>query len=108
LSISLFVGYEGFHINLEVIGMILIDFFYDKKHEVVCYILKETVIKTGGTERIVIAFRGTASKKQMEDNMNYKKKKVNFHNLEKLYAIDMMDGLNFKETRTFIVLVIFL
>jgi hypothetical protein len=81
--------------------MILIDFFYDKKHEVVCYILKENASKTGGSERIVVAFRGTASKKQMEDNMNYKKKKVNFHNLEKLYAIDMMDGLNFKETRAF-------
>jgi hypothetical protein len=92
-------GYEGAYIDLDIVGYDLVDNIYDKSHEVNCYILRE---KTAPF-RLVIAFRGTASKKQMEDNLNYTKMKINFNHLN-MYAIDLYDGLNFRETRKIIFL----
>jgi hypothetical protein len=89
-------GYEGAHIDLDSVALELVDNIYDKSHEVVCYVLRERTPPF----RLVVSFRGTASKKQMEDNMNYTKTKINFNHLN-LYAIDLYDGLNFRETRKF-------
>jgi hypothetical protein len=100
-------GYPNADVNLASAGVELVDFFYDTAHEVICYIVRErkgptdsskSDVQSNEDQRIVVAFRGTASKRQMEDNLNYRKKQVDFYRLEPLYAVDMMDGLNIKET----------
>jgi hypothetical protein len=102
-------GYPNAYVNLASAGVELIDFFYDTAHEVICYIVRErkrpadpsnSNSQSKVDQRIVVVFRGTASKRQMEDNLNYRKKQVDFNKLEHLYAVDMMDGLNIKETGT--------
>ncbi len=44
---------------------------------------------------ISLVYRGTASKKQMEDNLNYSRLPIDFHDLA-IPALDHVDGLNFK------------
>lgn len=44
---------------------------------------------------ICLVYRGTASKKQMEDNLNYSRLPIDFHDLA-IPALDHVDGLNFK------------
>ncbi len=44
---------------------------------------------------LITCYRGTASKKQMEDNLNYGKKAVDFNDLS-IPALDHIDGLRIK------------
>lgn len=74
--------------DLEGIGFELVEEFYDSTHEVYCIICRE--LKP--TKRIVVSFRGTASKKQMEDNMNYTKRPVDFFELG-ITSLDHLDRL---------------
>jgi hypothetical protein len=88
------------------LGFELIEEFYDPTHEVYCIIARETISvqpqdrnATAAADappaetRIVVAFRGTASKRQMEDNMNYSQRSVDFHNLD-IPSLDHLDRLN--------------
>ena len=85
--------------NLEKIGFTLIDLYYSKEHEVFCFIARENYDNNNNNNnnsyygRIVVCFRGTASKKQMESNLNYAQKFVDFENLT-LTSLDCLDGLH--------------
>eukprot|EP01031_Cornospumella_fuschlensis_P047869 gene47869-58645_t len=68
-------GYEG-NVDLASIGYELVDSFYCAEYELFCFIARE--IKT---QRLVVTFRGTASKKQMEANLKYSQVPVNFETL---------------------------
>ena len=59
--------------DLERKGYSLIDFSYDNEHETYCIIVKQM-----NTERIIVAFRGTSSKRHWNDNLNYTKKPIDF------------------------------
>lgn len=87
--------------DLDSCGFDLIEEFYDPAHEVYCIIAreKETISTEEGTQgciipgRIVVSFRGTASKRQMEDNMNYAQRPVDLNSLD-IPSLDHLDRLN--------------
>jgi hypothetical protein len=93
--------------DIDTFGFELIEEFYDPTHEVYCIIAREKVGPTptadgppadattanpNKTGRIVVSFRGTASKRQMEDNMNYAQRPVDFQNLD-IPSLDHLDRL---------------
>lgn len=79
----------GTNQDLPGLGYTIIEEFYDPSHEVYCLIARE--IKTG---RIFVVFRGTASKKQMEDNMNYGQRPIKFEDMS-IPSLDHLDNLSF-------------
>lgn len=79
-------GYEA-SLDLSPHGYELLDKFYSADYELFCFIARER-----STKRIVVCFRGTASKKQMEANLKYSQRAVNFDELD-LPALDQLDGL---------------
>eukprot|EP01034_Spumella_vulgaris_P028050 gene28050-34847_t len=83
-------GYDGV-MDVERVGYTLIECHYNPAHEVFCFIVREK--KTG---RLVVAFRGTASKRQMEDNLNFTQKAVDFSELS-TDTLDQMDGLSIRK-----------
>lgn len=66
---------------------VMVDFHYNEDHEVFCFVCKNTV-----TGKLIVAFRGTASKKQMEDNLNYSQRFIDWLKLDT--AADYNDGLD--------------
>lgn len=80
-------GYEGTNIDLASCGYEPIDKFYCAEYEVFCFIAREK-----STQRIVVCFRGTASKKQMEANLKYSQLPVNLEEMD-LPSLDQLDGL---------------
>jgi hypothetical protein len=80
-------GFDG-SMDLSLLGFEIVDKFYSKTNEVFCVIAKEL-----HTQRLVVAFRGTASKKQMEGNLNYQHVEVDFFKLHTT-TLDLLDGLN--------------
>lgn len=97
--------------DLDSCGFELIEEFYDPTHEVYCIIAREKDVvatpkegeepsisagtpssKKASSGRIVVSFRGTASKRQMEDNMNYTQRPVDFHTLD-IPSLDHLDRL---------------
>jgi len=84
-------GYEG-GMRLDKVGFELVDLTYNRDHEVFCFVARE--ISTG---RLVVGFRGTASKRQMEDNLRYTQRAVVFSALTTA-TLDGLDGLSIKGT----------
>eukprot|EP01035_Chromulina_nebulosa_P018490 gene18490-24205_t len=84
-------AYEG-HMDLKSNGFELIEIGYYPEHETFCYIAREK-----HTRRLVVAFRGTASRKQMEHNLNYAKRPLDIFSL-RLTTLDTMDGLDLGNT----------
>jgi hypothetical protein len=71
-------------------GYRMIDYCYDTEHETFCIIARNT-----RSDRIVIAFRGTASRRHWNSNLKYKKMLLDFDQL-KLTELDTVDGLQVK------------
>lgn len=78
-------GYGPMDINRY--GYTLIDFCYEKEHETFCLIARKKV-----NNRIVVAFRGTASRRHWNSNLKYKKMLLDLNDL-KLPELDSTDGL---------------
>ena len=74
--------------DLSLIGFTLIESYYSNTNEVFCIIAKEDA-----TKRLVVAFRGTASKKQMNGNLNYQRIHLNLFTLH-TRDVDELDGLS--------------
>lgn len=83
-------SYDGV-MNLAFSGFEFVDAFYDTEHETFCFIAREL-----STQKLTVVFRGTASRRQMEDNLNYKRMELNIIAM-KLCALDEIDGLDVPE-----------
>ena len=62
--------------GLDRKGYDLIDHSYNPDHETFCIIARQR-----NTNRLVVAFRGTSSKRHWNDNLKYSKRQVDLHHL---------------------------
>jgi len=74
-------------IDVEKQGYRLLNHAYDSDHDTVCFIFKH--IKKA---RVVIAFRGSCSKKHWSANLNYSRRPVNLASMT-MHDLDALDGL---------------
>lgn len=74
-DLDTFSGYGK--LSLDSLGYELLGYIYDASFESYCIIVR----KRTGKRQIVVSFRGTACKRQMEINLMYAKKKVVFDEL---------------------------
>lgn len=73
--------------DLEKYGYKLIDYCYNEEHDTVCVVARHQTLN-----RIVVAFRGTSSKRHWSDNLNYTRKHVDMSAIG-LPDLDKYDGL---------------
>eukprot|EP01041_Mallomonas_annulata_P002489 gene2489-4842_t len=79
--------------NLDRYGYALIDYSYNKEHDTVCVVARHKTLN-----RIVVAFRGTSSKRHWNDNLNYTKKLVDYSAMG-LATLDSTDGMDVDSTQ---------
>mmetsp|Transcript_16006 Transcript_16006/g.24135 ORF Transcript_16006/g.24135 Transcript_16006/m.24135 type:complete len:1161 (-) Transcript_16006:137-3619(-) len=74
-------------IEVEKYGYRLLNHAYDSEHDTVCFIFKHSE-----QPKVVIAFRGTCSKKHWSANLNYSRRPVDLASMT-LDDLDALDGL---------------
>ena len=75
---------------VEQFGYSLLSHAHDKEHDTVCFIFRHLHLP-----RIVIAFRGTCTKKHWADNLNYTPRNIDMAAM-KMAHLDELDGLEVK------------
>lgn len=73
--------------DIESHGFLLVDYFYESVHEMFCIVCRHSA-----TGNLVVAFRGTSSKKNWSDNLNYSQMLFDI-SAYPMPTVDQSDGL---------------